>query len=172
VSTTPIAIQEEAVPNDSDARRPQGRATFDDWYAIHTLIMTYVELADAGRFEELAALFEHGTYRVAGGGGEPIVHRGPDVLAYIERTRRYADGTPRTRHVTTNVNIELDGDVATSRANLTVFQQTETLPLQPIAAGYYVDRFEYVDGAWRFADRLITGFLTGDTSQHKDPPTQ
>ena len=48
----------------------------------------------------------------------------------------------------------------------TVFQQTDVLPLQPIASGRYLDRFERVDGAWRFADRLITGFLLGDRSQH------
>jgi hypothetical protein len=155
---------------DSNDAPGEGRTRFDDWHAIHTLIMTYIELADAGRFEELAAMFDHGTYRHARGDGDPVVHRGPEVLAHIEGTRRYADGTPRTRHVTTNVNIKLDGDVATSRSNLTVFQQTETLPLQAIAAGYYVDRFEYVDGAWRFADRLITDFLVGDTSQHKNHP--
>ena len=62
------------------------------------------------------------------------------------------------------------GDTATSRNYVTVFQATPTLPLQPVAAGCYVDSFEQVDGEWRFADRLITGFLVGDVSQHKDPP--
>ena len=64
------------------------------------------------------------------------------------------------------MNIELDGDQAGSRCYVTVFQQTDVLPLQPIAAGRYVDRFERVGGEWRFADRLITGFLLGDRSQH------
>jgi len=64
------------------------------------------------------------------------------------------------------VIIELDGDGASSRCYVTVFQQTEVLPLQPIAAGRYLDRFERRDGEWRFADRLITGFLLGDRSQH------
>ena len=40
------------------------------------------------------------------------------------------------------------------------------VPLQPSASGRYTDRFERVDGAWRFADRLISGFLLGDRSQH------
>ena len=35
--------------------------------------MSYAELLDAGRFVELAALFEHATYRIA--------HAGTDQLA-------------------------------------------------------------------------------------------
>jgi hypothetical protein len=171
VSDPRSSPKEEAVADDGNDTHGEGRTRFDDWLAIHTLIMDYIELADAGRFEEMSAMFEHATYRIAQGGGEPVLHRGREgVLAHTSKTRLYADGTPRTRHVTTNVNIKLDGDVATSRSNLTVFQRTDTLPLQPIAAGYYVDRFEYADGAWRFADRFITGFLVGDTSQHKDRP--
>jgi hypothetical protein len=147
--------------------------TFADWYAIHTLIVTYAERVDSGRFAEAAAMFEHATYRVeraVDGGSEFETHSGTDqVHEYMCRTRRYEDGTPRTRHVNTNVNIALAGDTATSRNYVTVFQATPTLPLQPVASGCYVDRFERVAGQWRFADRLITGFLVGDVSQHKDP---
>jgi 3-phenylpropionate/cinnamic acid dioxygenase small subunit len=150
--------------------------TFEDWHAIQTLVMTYAELVDAGRFDAAAALFEHGAYRVElrhEGRTEVTAHRGTaDVYAYMDRTVRYADGTPRTKHVNTNQIIEVDGDVATSRCYVTVFQQTDTLPLQPVAAGRYVDAFERADGVWRFTDRLITGFLVGDTSQHKAPPSR
>jgi hypothetical protein len=78
----------------------------------------------------------------------------------------YPDGTPRTKHIITNVVIDVDGERACARSYATVFQQTDELPLQPIACGRYVDRFERVSGAWRFADRLVTGFLLGDRSQH------
>ena len=148
--------------------------TFADWLAIHTLIVTYAERVDSGRFAEAAAMFEHGTYRVerAGDGDSRFeIHEGTDaVLEYMCRTRRYEDGTPRTRHVNTNVNISLAGDRATSRNYVTVFQATPTLQLQPVASGCYVDAFERVAGEWRFTDRLITGFLVGDVSQHKDRP--
>jgi 3-phenylpropionate/cinnamic acid dioxygenase small subunit len=148
--------------------------TFADWYAIHTLLVTYAERVDSGRFDEAAAMFGHATYRVehvADGASVFEVHAGIDeVHEYMSRTRRYEDGTPRTRHVNTNVNIAVDGDSATSRNYVTVFQATPTLPLQPVASGCYVDRFERVAGEWRFTDRLITGFLVGDVSQHKDPP--
>jgi hypothetical protein len=130
--------------------------------------VTYAEHVDAARFEEAAALFEHSTYRVEfAGKPEVATYNGSaPVHEFFAGTIVYPDGTTRTKHVVSNVIIELDGDRASSRCYVTVFQQTETLPLQPIAAGRYVDRFERVDGEWRFADRLVTGFLLGDRSQH------
>ena len=141
---------------------------FEDWHAIHTLLTTYAEHLDAGRFAAVAALFEHATYRIehAGGSGVSSYEGAAEVQAFCEQTRLHPDGTPRTRHLVTNVDIHVDGDAATSRSYATVLQQTDALPLQPIASGCYVDRFARVDGAWRFADRLITGFLLGDRSQH------
>lgn len=141
---------------------------FEDWHAIQTLLMTYAEHVDAGRLTEAAALFEHATYRVGREGRPELVtaHGAAQVREFFAITRLYSDGTPRTKHLVTNVAIELDGDRARSRCYVTVFQQTDALPLQPIAAGHYVDRFERVGGAWRFAERLVTGFLFGDRSQH------
>jgi 3-phenylpropionate/cinnamic acid dioxygenase small subunit len=142
-------------------------AGFADWHAVNTLLMTYAEHVDAGRFDDVAALFEHATYRIERADGASSESRGAAaVREFCDGTRLYADGTPRTKHVVTNVIIELDGDRARSRCSVTVFQQTDALPLQPIASGRYVDRFERVGGRWRFADRLITGFLLGDRSQH------
>lgn len=141
---------------------------FEDWLAIHTLLMTYAELIDAARFTEAAAMFEHATYRLQfAGRSEIATYRGAtQVGEFFAGTRLYSDGTPRTKHVITNVIIELDGESASSRCYGTVFQQTDVLPLQPIASGRYIDRFERVGREWRFADRLITGFLVGDNSQH------
>ena len=115
-------------------------------------------------------MFEHATYRLDHVDRSDVSnYQGTaQVQEFMAATRVHADGTPRTRHVITNVNIDLDGDRASSRCYATVFQQTDELPLQPIASGRYVDRFERVDGTWRFADRLITGFLLGDRSQHVD----
>jgi 3-phenylpropionate/cinnamic acid dioxygenase small subunit len=143
---------------------------FEDWAAIHTLLMTYAEHLDAGRFIEVAAMFENATYRIEHTDGSHFssYEGAAQVQAFCEQTRLYADGTPRTKHVITNAIIELDGDRATSRCYATVFQQTDVLPLQTIASGRYVDRFERDGGQWRFADRLITGFLLGDRSQHVD----
>ena len=143
-------------------------SSFDDWHAIQTLLVIYAEYVDAARLADAAALFEHATYRVVREGqDDPVVaHGAADVERFFAITRVYPDGTPRTKHVITNIDIRLAGDTATSRCTVTVFQQTEVLPLQPIASGHYVDRFERVDGVWRFSERELRNFLYGDRSQH------
>jgi 3-phenylpropionate/cinnamic acid dioxygenase small subunit len=142
----------------------------DDRYAIETLLLVYAERVDSGRFAEAAALFENATYRLEhdlDAGSESVTYQGAaQVQQFMAATRLYPDGTPRTKHLITNVMIELDGDKANSRCYCTVFQQTDVLPLQPVAAGRYIDRFERVSGEWRFAERILTGFLRGDLSQH------
>ena len=87
---------------------------------------------------------------------------------YESSTRLYDDGTPRTRHTTTNVAITVDdvAGTATARSYYTVFQQTEALPLQPIISGHYHDDFHRVDGEWWFDTRRMFVDLTGDLSHH------
>lgn len=142
--------------------------TFEDWHAINALLMTYAQRVDGGRFQEVADMFEHARYRVHHADtGKVSEYQGSEpVLGFCNGTRLYEDGTPRTKHVVTNVDIEVEGDAARSSCYVTVFQQTDALPLQPIASGRYVDRFERGPQGWRFAERLITGFLLGDRSQH------
>jgi len=139
----------------------------DDWHAIETLIMTYAERVDLGDFAGVADLFDGATYRSALG-DDVMVQEGRDAVLNTFETlvRRYPDGTPRTKHVTTNVMVEVDGDTATARSYYTVMQQTEVLPLQPIICGRYHDAFAKQGGAWRFTDRLIFSDLIGDLSQH------
>jgi len=139
----------------------------DDWHAIETLIMTYAERVDLGDFAGVADLFDGATYRSALG-DDVMVQGGRDAVLNTFETlvRRYPDGTPRTKHVTTNVMVEVDGDTATARSYYTVMQQTEVLALQPIICGRYHDAFAKQGGAWRFTDRLIFSDLIGDLSQH------
>jgi len=87
---------------------------------------------------------------------------------YERTTRRYEDGTPRTRHVVTNAIIEVDetGNRASCRSLFTVLQQTPQLPLQIIITGRYRDAFERVDGSWRFATRHMILDQLGDLRQH------
>jgi SnoaL-like domain len=83
----------------------------------------------------------------------------------------YDDGTPRTKHVTTNIAIEIDeeADRAASRSYFTVLQALPELALQPIVSGRYQDRFARRDGRWCFVERRVRTDLVGDVSGHLRP---
>jgi 3-phenylpropionate/cinnamic acid dioxygenase small subunit len=136
--------------------------------AIERIVYGYAERVDAGDFEGLAALFAHATYK-GGGPEDPGVVGAEAVLAIQERmVRRYPDGTPRTKHVTTNLVIDADetGGTAAARSYFTVLQAVDDFPLQVIIAGRYHDRFERADGEWRLTERVIYCDLIGDLSHH------
>ena len=86
----------------------------------------------------------------------------------------YEDGTPRTKHVITNLVVDVDDGSAhaSARSYFTVLQATDGVPLQPIIAGRYEDQFEKVDGTWRFSERIIHPDLHGDLSKHMRGPTR
>ena len=75
-------------------------------------------------------------------------------------------GTPKTKHLTTNVIIEVDGNQAGARSYFTVIQATDALPLQPIIAGRYHDTFARKNERWQFGAREIFVDHIGDCSAH------
>jgi hypothetical protein len=135
---------------------------------IENLMYRYCELMDTGDFAGVARLFEHADHISSSG----YKVRGSEAaLAYFERrTRRFEEtGTPRTKHLTTNVILDVDDDVGTATASsyFTVLQAVPgALALQPIVAGRYEDRFERVGGTWRFCERRKFIDLEGDLSEH------
>ena len=139
-----------------------------DEAAITTLLHTYAERLDAGDLDGAAALFADGTFRAERG---PVRSGAAAVAAAFRRLVVLHDGSPRTRHVITNVIVEVDAAAgrATARSYFTVFQATATLPLQPILAGRYHDRFVRDGARWRFAERCVLLDLRGDLSQHLHP---
>ena len=145
------------------ARIPDDPAS--SYRAIENLIISYAELVDAGDFAGLGTLLADASFA---GGGAPVAGHDAIQRMFQELIIRYEDGTPQTKHVTTNIAIELDEDagMATSRAYFTVLQAVPGLALQPIAAGRYHDRFDRHDGRWRFAKRRVHLDLIGDTSRH------
>ena len=64
------------------------------------------------------------------------------------------------------MEVDEDGDTATAQSCYVVFQATGKLPLQPIVAGRYNDRFENTNGAWHFAERVIHVDQLGELSEH------
>lgn len=138
------------------------------WGEISSLVFRYAEYIDAGDFPAVAELFADGEITAA---GTPLRRSGYDqVLAmYVEGTRRYPDGTPRTKHVTTNLVIEIDpaGTTAGCRSYFTVLQAVNgALALQPIIAGRYHDAFAMSDSGWRFESRHIIVDLVGELGHH------
>ena len=137
---------------------------------IENLLHTYAERIDDGDLEGVADLFAHG--RIAASADAPAeqVFEGRDrVLAlYRGSTRIYDDGSPHTKHVTTNSIIEVDAGVnaASARSYYTVFQQVDDMPLQPIISGRYRDTFRHIDGRWWFDTRIMIVDLVGDLSRH------
>ena len=79
----------------------------------------------------------------------------------------YDDGTPRTKHITTNIAIEVDEEAGTAvRSYFTVLQAVPGPAVQPIVSGRYQDRFERRNGHWRFVERNVRSDLVGDVSRH------
>lgn len=152
--------------SDSSVRLPPvGAGTWEDHHAITTLLFRYAELMDAADYDGLRDLFRDAVLSNEGFPGE--IAGGDAIVRLYERTNRvHADGTLRTRHLTSNVVVDIDGDAATARSAFVVFQATDTLPLQPVVTGRYRDRFVRVDGAWQFAHRHIVVDHVGDVSQH------
>jgi hypothetical protein len=136
--------------------------------AITALLYRYAELMDLGDFAGVADLFRHARIRI-GPGDEGLIDAAAMHDIWVQNVIRYPDGTPRTKHVTTNAIVEIEpaGDTAHARSYYTVFQQVSGQPLQPIIAGRYHDRFARIDGDWWFAERDYTLVdLVGDLSRH------
>ncbi len=138
-----------------------------DQLAIERLLRTYARRIDAGDFAGVGALFALGTIATEDGTALATGAAAVEAL-YLATTRRYDDGTPHTKHVTTNAVVDVDpsGDRAECHSYFTVFQGLADFPLQAIISGRYVDTFERVDGAWRFAERRMVPELYGDLSRH------
>jgi 3-phenylpropionate/cinnamic acid dioxygenase small subunit len=153
----------------SDDLVPTPADPLSSYRAIENLIAVYAELVDDGDFAGLGRLLAGATFT---GSDAPV--SGRDAIEQMFRAMLivYDDGTPRTRHVTTNVVIDVDEEsgAATSRAYFTVLQALPGLPLQPIVCGRYRDRFDRRDGQWRFAERRVRIDLAGDVSRHLRRP--
>ncbi len=158
-------------------RWTQGTAFFhdpamsDSAVTIANLLYHYCELMDGGKLREAAALFRHARVKVAG--QESLVGEAGLLEVWRRYVRIYPDGTPRTKHIVSNPIIEIDGQAgqAKVRSYYSVYQATDELPLQLIAAGRYHDEFERVDGAWRFTYRDYSMLdLKGNLKHHLKLP--
>jgi 3-phenylpropionate/cinnamic acid dioxygenase small subunit len=128
---------------------------------ISDMMFRYAELFDTGQFDEFAALFERGQWHKAEPGAAA-------ARQWITDNVRLHDGLTRTKHVTTNVIVDVDEDAgtATASAYVTIFQALPDFPLQPIFSGRYQDRLTRTAGRWYWTERRVLGDLYGDISRH------
>jgi 3-phenylpropionate/cinnamic acid dioxygenase small subunit len=136
----------------------------DDRHEIENLLARYCELFDSGDMDGYVALFTDA--HIANHFAEST---GPEELrAFFERNGLFYDGVPQTRHVITNLHVEVadDGHSAKARSYVTVFQALSDFPLQPVFIGQYQDELLKTDGQWRFSSRVCEPYLAGDLSRH------
>ncbi len=135
--------------------------------AIRNLLGEYCERIDRGDFAGVGALFADGA--LADDAGRELARGTEAVAAFYAAGTRLHEGSPRTKHLVTNVVLDLDEETAgraSARSSYLVLQQVDEGPLQPIITGRYHDRFEHVDGGWRFVERRFFVDLVGDLSRH------
>jgi 3-phenylpropionate/cinnamic acid dioxygenase small subunit len=156
-TTTDCARSSESVG--PDPRR-------DDTEQIRALVCAYAERLDAGDLDGVAALFTHGRFRSVQRSA-PLVGRDA-VRSVYEPVRLYDDGTPRTKHVLGDIEVQHgpERDEATARCTFVVMQAAPGGPLQAVLSGRYHDRFARLDDAWSFAERVVHPDLVGNLSGH------
>ncbi|MGO8860091.1 MAG: nuclear transport factor 2 family protein [Acidimicrobiales bacterium] len=143
-----------------------------DLAEITALVNSYALLLDGGDMDAVTALFSHSAWRserAGSPGGERVLHGSEEVRPIYAQIKIYDDGTPRTKHLLTNLTIDLKpgAGTATSHCYWTVLQNLEQGgPIDIILSGQYVDKFEKAQGTWRFAERFIKVDLNGDASAH------
>jgi len=136
--------------------------------SVTNLVYTYAERIDAGDFAGVGQLLGHAALTFEGF-DVTVSGQGAIEALYASTTRRYEDGTPRTKHVMTNVIVEPGSDDASaaSRSYFTVLQAVpESLALQPVIAGRYRHTYELVQGEWRIASMHVIIDLVGDLGHH------
>ena len=142
--------------------------------AVHNLLGRYCERIDAGDFAGVGALFAEGGLAAGDVDAPPFVSGADAITAFYASGTRLHHGSPRTKHMVADVVLDdvADDGSLTARSSYVVFQAVDGLPLQPIIAGRYVDRFEPgPDGTWHFARRHFSVDLLGDLTHHWSGPT-
>ena len=140
----------------------------DSERAIERLMFEYARLQDAGDFEGVGRLFAHGVFIR----GDGTAMTGTELTAHRNRANVLHGETPGTKHLTTNITIDVDEEAgtATAQAYYAVLLGTSEIPPQFVAVGRYDDRFERVDGDWRFVERRSHLDMRGERfDDHRRP---
>ena len=100
----------------------------DDRSQIENLMASYCRIYDSGDFESYGEVFRHGAI----GNSVSSLKGAAEVTAHHRKNCLLYDGKPNTRHVTTNISIEIgtDGKTASAKSYVIVYQAAPEFPLQ------------------------------------------
>ena len=83
--------------------------SWESHHAISNLMFRYAECVDLADFEGLSELFAHGRMRSSSAEDSENGMTGEQVGRFYAATNRvHGDGTLRTRHLSTNVRIDIE----------------------------------------------------------------
>jgi uncharacterized protein (TIGR02246 family) len=123
-----------------------------DHEAITRLVARYCHLLDDGRWDEFAELWAEDAEFVLQG----TTTRGRAAIrGAIEATQ---PPERRGRHLTVNLDVEIDGDRAHGLCDFVFWARDAEGRAKPMFLGRYDDTLVRTDGAWRFSRREITFF--------------
>ena len=133
---------------------------------IANFVFGLAEAIDDGDHDRIEALFGDATFQLAD--REPRVG-GAAFRRTVERSVIHYDGRPRTLHVVTNLQIDVDDE--RGRGALEGVRDRPPsrpdFPLQPVLTGRYHDEFASDDsGIWHWVARHMQMDHVGDTSHH------
>lgn len=123
--------------------------------AIIHLMNDYAETFDGGAIERFTRLFSVARLHFE---GMADLRGENEVKAFVAERVLLYDGSPRTNHILSNIDIRRDSDGRTAAASsyVTVMQAMHDFPLQVIGTARYRDRFRLDDDGWRFEERIVT----------------
>jgi hypothetical protein len=142
--------------------------TADDRLDVAELLYAYAARIDRGDFAGLGQLLDRAQLTFEG--QEITVQGAHQVQAlYESTTRRYGDGTPKSKHVITNVIVWPGAEPgrAVSESYFTVLQAVPgEIQLQPVIAGRYRHEFTKQGVTWEISNMHIIVELLGDLHAH------
>ena len=135
--------------------------------ALTALVHAYAERLDAGDLDGVARLFDRAVWRSP---QHPEGLRGAEAVRRVYDGVRLYDGSPRTKHVISNLVVEVDErrGRARSRCSFTVIHGVDARSPRPILSGRYHDAFarDAAGLAWHFTERATVVDLVGDLGSH------
>jgi hypothetical protein len=127
------------------------RVTYlEDLEALRNVLHRYARGLDRGDEELMLSVYHPDAYEDHAG-----LFNGKAVDFVRQTIARWADRPAPIQHVLTNMNFEIDGDVAYSESYIVVRFAEPPREFGTGAFARYLDRFERRDGEWRIAYRRL-----------------